>query len=369
LVDDVAKFHGRRDLGLQTTPASDGICAARAVQRGHGMWNRIDNSLSRKLMFALAGVLALASLLFLALFVGLYRTQLEQERGEASTQLNRLLQVSLENAMLKHDLDGLREIVRRLGEQSGISNVMILNPAGEVRFASQPHLLGRRFDLHADGTCTACHGEVQGALHDTRFMTNELGVEVLRSVNPVRNKPPCLECHGAIAENPINGILFVDYNAGGIRRQAAFSALALAGSGALVLLITLGGAGLLLQRAVLRPVRDLTQAAAALSAGDLDSRVDWRGGDELARLGAAFNHMAGRLQSNLTDLEDKEDFLQSLINAMPDGVRVIDPDFTIIKANSAYCRQIGVTIDQVVGRKCHHSSHGRETPCPPSLVT
>ncbi len=47
---------------------------------------------------------------------------------------------------------------------------------------------------------------------------------------------------------------------------------------------------------LLRPVQELTRAAARMAAGDLNQRVDERGKDELATLGRAFNHMAASLQ-------------------------------------------------------------------------
>ncbi len=47
---------------------------------------------------------------------------------------------------------------------------------------------------------------------------------------------------------------------------------------------------------LLKPVEELTRAAARMAAGDLSQRVDERGKDELATLGQAFNHMAASLQ-------------------------------------------------------------------------
>jgi hypothetical protein len=47
-----------------------------------------------------------------------------------------MLQATWENAMLKRDIPGLRDIVARLGELPGIRDVLILAPNGEVRFAS-----------------------------------------------------------------------------------------------------------------------------------------------------------------------------------------------------------------------------------------
>ena len=83
-----------------------------------------------------------ASLLFGLLFLGLYRDRLERERAATSNQINHVLRLALENAMLKRDVPGLREIVERIGRQQGIRDVMILAPSGEVRFAAHPESLG-----------------------------------------------------------------------------------------------------------------------------------------------------------------------------------------------------------------------------------
>lgn len=335
-----------------------------------GSW--ISASLNRKISAALAVGLAATSLLFLGLFQWFYWDRLEEERAQASAQVNHLLQVSLENAMLKRDLPGLREIVNRLGAQERIVNVMIVDPKGEVRFSSRPALVGHRFDIHNDRTCAVCHEGEQWDRGDgtlTRFMPDESGKEVLRSINPVSNKPICQQCHGSMAEHPINGILFVDYEAEGIRRQAVMSGLAFTGAGSLVVLLTVLGAWLLMRRLVLVPVARLTRASQQLSAGHLDARVDLAGEDELARLGRTFDGMAASMQANLAALEQKEKFLQDLIDAVPDGVRVIDQNFRIVKANRSYCDRLGYQMSQVVGSLCHLSSHDRMEPCPPTLIT
>lgn len=310
----------------------------------------LASSLSHKVLAVVALVMGAASVGFLALFLNLYRAQLEEERSHASERINRLLQASLENAMLKRDLEGLVEIVTRLGEQEGIAGVMILNPDGEVRFASSEDRLGARLDFAAV------------TRPETRFLVNEQGQEVLRSINPVANKPPCEVCHGPIAENPINGILFVDYDAATLRTKALGTAITLGGSGAIVLLATLALLFWAMRSLVVRPVESLAATSTRLAEGDFHARAPIHGRDELGRLGMAFNRMASTVRS-------RDAFQQGLIDGVPDGIRVIDSDYRIIAANRAYCQQVGQRLDQVVGAACYRSSHGNATPCPRTLIT
>ncbi len=329
----------------------------------------IISSLNRKLSVVLATALVLASLVFLALFVWLYQLQLEGERGQASVQVNRLLEASLENAMLNRDLDGLRTIVQRLGAQDSIRQVVITDPKGEVRFSSHAELLGREIASTSGDACAGCPADGGSAAPSTAFLANEQGDDVLRSTNPVRNKAPCVGCHGSTRENPINGVLLVDYDASPIRAQAANSALLFAGSGGLVLLMTLAGTGWLVRRNVIMPLEELAGTSRALAAGKLDARVTPRRPDEIGELGETFNDMAAELQEVIRQVRQSEALLQDLIDGIPDAIRVIDENFTIWHVNQAYCRLLGTDARQVVGMACHRSSHGRGEPCPPTLIT
>ena len=64
-----------------------------------------------------------------------------------------------------------------------------------------------------------------------------------------------------------------------------------------VALLLSGIVGLLLSRAIARPVRRLTAAAGAVAQGRLDQQVPVHSGDELGRLSRAFNEMTARLRA------------------------------------------------------------------------
>ncbi len=325
--------------------------------------NWLNSRLQRKFIFILVSILLVTSVAFGLMVVGFYKNRLVAEHTRASLQVNRLLQVSLENAMLKRDIPGLREIVDRLGEQKGISSVMIVNPTMQIRFSSDPSRLGKQINRK----------EVSDALktrkQQTRFFTNSRDIELLRSVNPVHNKPPCKECHGDAKYNPVNGLLVVDYDAASIKSESLKSALILAGFGFLVLFITGLGIWVALNRLVLSRLLTLRHSSLQLASGNLDARAHLDGIDEISGLGKSFDQMAGRLSRTLDGLNAAEHFLQKVIDSIPDGVRVIDADFNIIKANRAYCRQISMQMDKVIGTKCFASSHGRKEPCPVTLIS
>ena len=310
----------------------------------------------RRLLLVAGG----ASLLFGLLFFGLYRQQLIEERTQAAEQVSRLLRGALENAMLKRDVEGLRDIVNHLGAQPGIAGVMILTPAGEVRFASRPGDLGRHLpELTAGLVAERLQAE---------FLERD-GEELLRSFNPVPNQPACVACHGDLQAHPVNGVLVVDLAAGAIREASLRSAGLFAGAGIAVLGLTLALLWWLLRRRVIDPLAALAATADALASGDLGQRAGAGRNDETGRLAASFNRMADRLAGQLQQAAEQRRYLQELLDGLPDGVRVIrQADYQVLAVNAAFARQLGISAPAALGQPCYRLSHGRSVPCPQTLL-
>ena len=334
------------------------------------MLSAVKSRLGRRILVLMALVLGATSLVFLAIFAPIYQGEIIGERKAVATRLTAALEITLQNAMLKRDLDGLRDIVDRLGHSKNVDLVMILDPKGEVRFASDPKVLGRKLDVAR--LCSDCTGQADAGDADGAFTRNERDVEVLRSVGAVKNREPCVVCHGATSANPVNGLLVVDYSAVDITGRTNVLAMSLAGAGLLTVVGALTAMWFALRRFVLRPVSALGRASRAFAGGDLSARVGHRvagrGEDELSDLGRGFDEMADRLRQTITQLRVKDAFQQAVLDASPDGIRVLDSDYRVVAANAAFCRQAGMDMAQVLAAPCHVSSHARETPCVPTIV-
>ncbi len=190
-----------------------------------------------------------------------------------------------------------------------------------------------------------------------------------RAEHPVANQPACTGCHGSVAEHPLNGILVVDHATSDLRREALISAAGLVVLGGLATLAASVALALGLRRIVVRPVAALAGTVEAMAHGDLGARVQTSGHDEIAALGRGLNRMAENVEQSQAALIRAERMSQALIDAIPDGIRVIGPDFRIHRANAAYAAQTGRPLTDIVGQFCYASSHGRDTPCPYTLVT
>jgi two-component system, cell cycle response regulator len=69
--------------------------------------------------------------------------------------------------------------------------------------------------------------------------------------------------------------------------------------------------GWLLARVTTRPLAELSDAAARVAAGDLDTRIETTSGDEIGQLAAAFNEMTDELRSYVGELESSRDQLRT----------------------------------------------------------
>ncbi len=130
--------------------------------------------------------------------------------------------------------------------------------------------------------------------------------------------------------------------------------------------------GFLMRRLVLSPINKLAAVSRLVSLGDYDCRVDITKQryfhDELDDLSHTFNQMLDNIQDSIQQIKDQKTFLQSIIDGIPDGIRVIDKDGNIIIANKEYYKQIG-TNKNCIGQKCYFSSQGRKEPCSASMFT
>jgi NtrC-family two-component system sensor histidine kinase KinB len=110
---------------------------------------------------------------------------------------------------------------------------------------------------------------------------------------------------------------------------------------ALALLLMVAGVAieLSLSNAILKPVRQLTEATTRVAAGDLDAAVPVRSADEIGRLAAGFNQMAGRIRelrrSDLGKLLVAQQTTEAAIDSLYDPVIVTDSEGSVTRVNPA----------------------------------
>jgi PAS domain S-box-containing protein len=101
---------------------------------------------------------------------------------------------------------------------------------------------------------------------------------------------------------------------------------------------------------LLRPLRALRLAAAAVAAGDHDVHIPATGPSELAELGAGIELMRTRLVSALADRQRAEQSFRHLFDAAPDAMIAVAQDGSIVMANAKAAELFRYAAGDLVGR-------------------
>ncbi len=115
------------------------------------------------------------------------------------------------------------------------------------------------------------------------------------------------------------------------------------------------GAGLALRsaRRITDPVRQLSEVARDMAAGNLELRAPLEGPAEVVELAAALNLLAERLQAHVGELAAAKERLESLVAGLPVGVVEVGRDHAVVTANPAAERLLSFRAGEARGR--HYS--------------
>ncbi len=109
---------------------------------------------------------------------------------------------------------------------------------------------------------------------------------------------------------------------------------------------------------ILRPIDELVAATSRVAAGDLAVRVrePARRGDEIGRLGSAFNVMTDRMGQQTRELlsaneqiENRRAFIEAVLSAVGSGVLSVDRDGRVRLVNGAATRILRVDEERLLG--------------------
>ncbi|HEX2825519.1 MAG TPA: ATP-binding protein [Burkholderiales bacterium] len=84
-----------------------------------------------------------------------------------------------------------------------------------------------------------------------------------------------------------------------------------------------------------RRLRELTEAARRMAAGNLDVRTRTEGHDEIVALGRALDQLADSLSRSLGELRGERDLLTGILSSMNEGVLVVGADRRVVLTNPA----------------------------------
>ncbi len=113
-------------------------------------------------------------------------------------------------------------------------------------------------------------------------------------------------------------------------------------------LLGAAGLGLWLARRFADPILKLTESAKTIAAGRFDDRVTVTTRDEIGALAEAFKLMAGTLQTEKHEL---------VLNAVGEGIHVLDLGGWIIFENPAAEEMLGWEPSELIDKPAHATMH------------
>lgn len=209
--------------------------------------------------------------------------------------------------------------------------------------------------------------------HSSLLQRNQYVIELLRENISLRRKINLLQPETTIQvtskqeeltrEQKLNEELMASYNKDYYSLIESLRIIGISASLTVFLLIVLW---LLLKRWVITPIDKLISLSVDVANGDFSKRIDVPKSkitDEFYTLMHTLNFMLNNIENNINDIKEKEIFLQNLIDAIPDAIRVIDDNYNVILSNKAYLNLIKNKL-MCKSTKCYEAySKENKTPC------
>jgi GAF domain-containing protein/HAMP domain-containing protein len=276
---------------------------------------------------------------------GYIRNQLWQRETNASDNLNAMSAALLEEAMMAGRKDDIQEAINMLGNSVGgqIDTIAVYDDQSVLTAFATGFPDGRVISRSSveinltDPGCWECH-RFPSSERPTMVVINLEDEDVLRNVVPLYNQPRCQSCHGT--GQAVLGDSIVDLKLDQYNSTLTTVTLGLGIGFALVIALVAYVLFFLVRRIVISPLDDLINITQAVVQGDLEQKVEPRSGDEVGKLGTAFNAMTTQLRGLVGSLEQRVDertrdlelrtaYLEASADVSQRAATVLDPDVLI----------------------------------------
>jgi two-component system NtrC family sensor kinase len=267
-------------------------------------------NLSAKLIAGLAASLAGVLLWLGSANLRVLRENLETTVVLAEHRIADVILRSTREAMLRNDRAQQIHIIRSIGAQQGVKKIRVLAKTGAIQVSTMPGEVGQMVDKRADA-CFICHTTSKPlerpASKDT-FRIYRIGTErVIGLIRPIENEAACSNaaCHAHPASQRILGVLDVVLSLEAVDQALATHERRMRAQVIFSAALMMGIAGFLVWVLISRPIRRLIEGVHVLAARRLSFRFRLRRRDEIGELAAAFDNMAGELESVNQTLETR----------------------------------------------------------------
>lgn len=268
------------------------------------------SSLKLKFGLYLIAVLSVAMLVFTLLILQHRQDDLQGVVVRHVSQISEMVVASTRYTMLVNKQDIVEKIIEDLGKQKGIERIRVISKDGTIVHSNRQAEVGRTVE-QKDPPCVSCHQASQALKQvpeDKRWKVMEMadGHRVLGTMQAIRNEPSCASasCHEHPPGQSVLGVVDVAYSLEEMDQSMRSHAVHVIGMSTGFILIFVLTVGVLLQRMIYLPLKDLESGAEKVSTGQLDHAIVVRSHDEFGRVATSFNHMTAALWESRQQMQD-----------------------------------------------------------------
>ena len=178
------------------------------------------------------------------------------------------------------------------------------------------------------------------------YQVSPKGENQLVFLAPIMAEKDCGRCHGN--EREIRGFVKLTTSLATVETAIAETREQAILVSVLMLLIILGVTTLFVTRAVVIPIKSVTDAMVHASKGHLDQSVPIIGRDEISKMASSFNAMTTELQATYLGLEVEQDKLNTVIHSAREGIVVTNSNGVVVLTNPAVERILGKPAAQII---------------------
>ena len=176
--------------------------------------------------------------------------------------------------------------------------------------------------------------------------TDKGGEKTLSFLLPIKVEKRCHRCHGK--EREVIGVLEFTTSLKSV--DAAVRNTRMLGFGLLiiVLVIVLLITRRILQKAIIKPLADVSSAMNRVSQGNLDQIVPVTGRDELGQMAQSFNQMTTELKATYAGFQTERNKLETIIMGTNEGMVVTDSEGKVVLVNQAAELLLGKSAETII---------------------
>jgi len=240
-----------------------------------------------------------------------------------------LLGYNLEQAFNKKRTDdtnepSLQEDVQQIVTEvdtSGVLTIHVVNNQGRVLGTNdylQQHITGKK--ITEDILQRALHFRVH---QENTFYNSKTGERMYVRVAPIFDE-----------KEKVQGAIYLESSLESVYGQIQkINEIFLKGS--IIALIVSVALGILVARAITKPILEMRQQAQTMARGDFSQKVKVYGTDEISQLAVTFNHLNDRLKHSMATIEKEQRKLSLVLENMTEGVIATDNKGEITLINEA----------------------------------